>query len=814
METLISSQNPDQKSGTIIITPSPKSPKAVAPARSLARQLLSKLGISLMAIGVSILGVNYHLISAQLQNQMGKRAFAITQGLQFATEGLLEISQESILRRVVQNYATLPTVLEIAILRPDGTVLTHSSGFLENQAYAAKYPALAEPIQGAAASGVEASYPMQLQGRSVLVSLMPFSSTLFQVQGKRGLAVVMLDQEQTALEIRQSFLTSMVTWGAGIIGILGLGTLLLQRLVLRPLNQLQQAIGVSQAGMTFTLPPQMPDHEIGFLAKTFEQIFTQNIALLNQAQQQTVALAKAKEAADVANTAKSEFLANMSHELRTPLNGILGYAQILLRSRTMTEKEKHGLTVIYQCGSHLLNLINDILDLSKIEARKLEILPAPVNFPAFLQSVIEICKIRAEQKELNFIYEADRPLPEGLLLDEKRLRQVLINVLGNAIKFTDAGSVTLQVQWVDRPVATATNPHQPAQPCLRFVVRDTGIGMSADQLGRLFTAFEQVGDRRRNAEGTGLGLAISQQMVQLMGGTIQVQSTLGVGSVFSFQLSFPKTDRWQVPLLESYSQLVVGYEGAKRNLLIVDDRPENRSVLVAFLEPLGFGLVEAENGQVALNYLRSQIPNQLPDLVITDLAMPVMDGFEMLRKVRNDPLLCHLKILVSSASVTQLDRQTSIEAGGDDFLTKPVSMANLLDSLQRHLGVVWRYESEDVAAGSQSTAAHLTNEFAEQKAIHLPDRATLENLLDLAQRGRLKQLLAVIDPLQTQDPQLQSFWKELRSLAKTFQAERIETLLQTALASQDQSLPSEDHTEPAIAGSAITSQPSTFGEFS
>jgi CheY-like chemotaxis protein len=204
---------------------------------------------------------------------------------------------------------------------------------------------------------------------------------------------------------------------------------------------------------------------------------------------------------------------------------------------------------------------------------------------------------------------------------------------------------------------------------------------------------------------------------------------------------------------------------------------------VAFLEPLGFGVTEAENGKVALNDLRSRLPNQLPDLVITDLAMPVMDGFEMLKQVRQDPLLCHLKILVSSASVTQLDRQTSIEAGGDDFLVKPVLMANLLESLQRHLGVVWRYESEDVAAGSQPEVAHLTNEFAEQKAIHLPDRATLENLLDLAQRGRLKQLLAAIDLLQTQDPQMQSFLSELRSLAKTFQAERIETILQAALAS-------------------------------
>lgn len=255
-------------------------------------------------------------------------------------------------------------------------------------------------------------------------------------------------------------------------------------------------------------------------------------------------LKKAKEAADVskesanaANQAKSDFLANMSHELRTPLNGILGYAQILERSKVLPDKERHGVQIIHQCGTHLLTLINDILDLSKIEARKLELAPKAIHFPSFMQGVVEICRVRSDQKGIDFIYHPESNLPQGIEADEKRLRQVLLNLLGNAIKFTDSGSVTLKVEIneasLDIPI-----------PRIKFQIEDTGVGISPNEVNKLFQAFEQVGEQKRQSEGTGLGLAISQRIVELMGGKIQVESEIGVGSNFYFELAMPIALDW------------------------------------------------------------------------------------------------------------------------------------------------------------------------------------------------------------------------------------------------------------------------------
>ncbi|SKB15489.1 putative Histidine kinase [Planktothrix sp. PCC 11201] len=474
---------------------------------------------------------------------------------------------------------------------------------------------------------------------------------------------------------------------------------------------------------------------------------------------------EAREKAESANQAKSEFLANMSHELRTPLNGILGYAQILGRSKAIPEKELQGINIIYQCGSHLLTLINDILDISKIEARKLELTPNAIYLPSLVQGVVEISQIRAQQKGIDFHYQPDPKLPSGIIADEKRLRQVLINLLGNAIKFTDRGSVTLKVEQLgSNSNQLFDNLQKPLSLTrLRFSIIDTGIGISNEDIQKLFQAFAQVGERSRQAEGTGLGLAISQQIVQLMGGKIQVESELGIGSKFFFEVELPINNEW-VEEQTSRAGNIISYQGAKERILIlvVDDRWENRAVIVNLLEPLGFVLIEAENGQEGLDKMRET----LPDIVITDLAMPVMDGFEMLKQLRSDRQLKALKIVVSSASVSQVDQQMSLNAGGDDFLTKPVDAQDLFNALAKHLQLTWNYEE----VGNTVPVSTLE--------IIPPAAEDLEVLLELTKRGKIKNLVLMAEQIGQKDARYQPFIQELLELANQFQLKKVEQLIQ------------------------------------
>ncbi|MEO6861629.1 MAG: PAS domain S-box protein, partial [Microcoleus sp.] len=287
---------------------------------------------------------------------------------------------------------------------------------------------------------------------------------------------------------------------------------------------------------------------------------------IHDRKQTELLMAKAKEAAEAANRAKSEFLANMSHELRTPLNGIMGYAQILQRSKLLNEEERSRIDVIYQCGSHLLTLINDILDLSKIEAQKVELMPTDFHFPAFLQGVAEMCRIRAELKGIQFHFPSAPELPIGIHADEKRLRQVLINLLSNAIKFTDAGSVTFIVSFA-------------TEAKIRFEIRDTGTGIAQHQLQTIFQPFEQVGDRRRQTEGTGLGLAISKRIVELMGSTIQVQSEMNVGSIFWFDVDLYQAEEWVKTSQIDHRGQIIGIKDRQPKIVVIDDKWANRSVI-------------------------------------------------------------------------------------------------------------------------------------------------------------------------------------------------------------------------------------------
>ena len=519
-----------------------------------------------------------------------------------------------------------------------------------------------------------------------------------------------------------------------------------RRRVVLPLHRLTRVAERVTAGDLETRTEVESNDEVGVLAHDINTMTARLSETIRHLEAIFAEAQDAKAAAEVANRAKSRFLASMSHELRTPLNAVLGYAQILLSEPGLSEFQVNRLEKIRAGGEHLLAMINDVLDLSRIEAGKVELQPLPVRLSSLLGAACSVIRAAAERKGLSFVSELDPDLPAAVQVDGKRLEQVLLNLLDNAVKFTERGQVGLRLRRLEST--------DPARACIRFEVADSGVGMAPGQLAVLFKPFEQGDDTRRLHGGTGLGLAISQRIVAMMGGNIEVESRPGSGSVFRFQIevALAQSDAAAEPRRGG------GDPGAVwRRILLVEAAPARDAELTERLLACGFELTVADGAASAVAKAREQVP----DLILVDARMPHAQALAAVRRLREDALLRGVALIALSPAAAAHELAGS---GADAVLQVPLDLA----AFAATIGELRQRRS----AGAGPTPA---DEAASEASLPwvVPGAEELELLHELARIGNMRSIGERADHLAALDPDYQPFARRLRDLAQRFQSRAI-----------------------------------------